>query len=144
MRCCFLILLLVGCQERPDLRSAGSVTTTYTTGQVGKPPWSYHEVKISDPNVVRALTNAFRVKEVRKEWLLADPPTVIEFHMADGSSQKFGYFHPETLQWFGNHGTVELQDRGFCDLVNKLASQKAGRPIDVVALNPPDWKPQVI
>ena len=127
-----ILVLVVGCQERPDLRNARSVTIVYSSTM----RLYDHEVKITDPKDVKALTDAFRVKEVRTVWAKLAAYGAVEFHLADGTSEKFWCQHPQKLIWQGDHGTVTLQGRGFYELVNKLVSEKEGRPIDVLKNNP--------
>jgi hypothetical protein len=144
MRCCFFIpLVLASCQdgpalnpERPDLRNVRAVTIIYSTTQLYD-----HDVKITDSKDLKALTDAFRIKEVRRMWTKLAALAAVEFHLADGSSEKFWYQAPEMLQWQGDHGRVDLQGRAFYDLVNKLLSKKEGRPIDVLKNNDPEKGP---
>jgi hypothetical protein len=148
MRYCALLLLLAGCQPepkagdvvqpepdraRPELPNVRSVTIKYTAAEF-RP--SGQQITISDPKEVRALIEALRVKSVWRVFVLLAFQGRVEFHLADGSTATFCFIGPQQVEW-GGHGRVDLSDRAFYDLVNKLLSKKEGRPIDVLKNNEP-------
>jgi hypothetical protein len=151
MRYCYPLsfLLLIGCQTqeptaielqpdpaRPQLQKVRSVTIKYSlrteAGFVDRQ-------LMVEAKEARALVDALHIQVV---WRLpavgAIPAATVDFHVADGASEllKFSYRDPQRLQW-DPHGRVDLKDRAFYDLVNKLLSKKEGRPIDIFKLRDP-------
>jgi hypothetical protein len=152
MRYCSLLLLLAGCQPepkagdvvqpepdpaRPELANVRSVTIKYSVAEY-RP--CGQQLDVSDPKEVTALIEALRVKGVWRVFVGLAFQGRVEFHLADGSTATFCFIGPQQVEW-GGHGRVDLSDRAFYDLVNKLLSKKEGRPIDVLKDNDPGKGP---
>jgi hypothetical protein len=127
------LVLLLGCESGvPRLHDARSVTINYGSrdGQLPGFADNYRQLDVADAKEVQPLVDAFKVRRTSKASIKLAFPAMVDFHLADGSSVQCWFVEAEQLQC--QHFQVYLRDRAFYDLVNKLVSNKEGRPIDVL------------
>src|ERR1700730_6670754 len=136
MRCCPLLLLVVGCKAaQPERIQAppdppGNIRSVTIGYSVGPQDRLNRRLEVSDAKDVQAMVVAFRVKEA---WYIAGglaPTGEIGFNLADGSTVEYGFMQADQLARGQVPGSrpahIVLRDSALYDLVNKLLSKKEG------------------